>query len=89
MHAQFGVTRDFSDSLTETVRKVPTGSEPKPHKSMKRSKKPNLGAPGTKNVGFSGYSRPFSDSFPSTFILVHRIGSFDQKKGAITFQLGA
>ncbi len=50
---------------SETVRKVPTGSELKPHKSTKRSKKPNLGASGTKNVGFSGYSRPFSDSFTS------------------------
>ena len=39
------------------------GSELKPHKSTKRSKKPNLGASGTKNVGFSGYSRPLSDSF--------------------------
>jgi hypothetical protein len=39
------------------------GSELKPHKYTKRSKKPNLVAPGTKNVGFSGYSRPFSDSF--------------------------
>jgi len=43
------------------------GSELKPHKSTKRSEKPNLVAPGTKNVGFSGYSRPFSDSFRLVF----------------------
>ena len=53
----------FTEIPRETVRKVPPGSELKPHKSTKRSKKPNLGASGTKNVGFSGYSRPFSDSF--------------------------
>ena len=49
--------------LEKTVRKVPPGSELKPHKYTTRSKKPNSVAPGTKNVGFSGYSSPFSDSF--------------------------
>jgi hypothetical protein len=53
----------FTELPRETVRKVPMGSELKPHKSTKRSKKPNLVALGIKNVGFSGYSRPFSDSF--------------------------
>ena len=53
----------FTELPRETVRKVSTGSDLKPHKSMNWSKKPNLGASGTKNVGFSGYSRPLSDSF--------------------------
>jgi len=52
----------FSDSFSETVRKVPTGSELKPQKSTKRSKKPYFAAVGSQNGGSSGYSKPFSDS---------------------------
>ncbi len=43
--------------------KSPHGLRTEASQVHETSKKPNLGAPGTKNVGFSGYSRPFSDSF--------------------------
>src|SRR5215211_2975519 len=52
----------FTQLPRETVRKVPTGSELKPHKSTKQGDEALFRCSGGQNGGSRAYSRPFSDS---------------------------